>query len=204
MIHQPTIACFRATLAVCEKAAPDHGFKLTHSSDNVNVVRQVLVCVPSLLDGSIIEVPAQAYCVGMDVDTPSGIQHHRCGSKAIAAQVSNLQSSTLFAEVLESSIQFLDAVDDLEVKFEHLAAAEVVEVFLMRGISCHDATFARHQPTSMFWLRTAYPRCLDRRPVLVTYMHEGLLRFQLYICAAGLDYTSELSTEVVPRSIPTH
>ena len=197
MIQQPTIAGFRATLSVGEKAAPEQGLKLGHSTDAVNAVRRVQMGVPSLADESIIEVLAKAFCVGMDVDTPSGVQHHRCGFKAIAAQVPELLSSNLFAEVLESSIRFLDAVDDLEERFEHLAAAEVVEVFLMRGISCHDAVFARHQPTSMFWLRTAFPRCLGKRPVLVTYVHEGLLRFQLYICAAGPEYTSELSSEVV-------
>ena len=197
MIQQPTIAGFRATLSVSEKTAPEQGLKLDHSTDIVNSVRRIQMGVPSLATEAIIEVLAKAFCVGMDVDTPSGVQHHRCGFKAIAAQVRDLLSSTLFAEVLESSIRFLDAVGELEERFEHLAAAEVVEVFLMRGISCHDAIFARHQPTSMFWLRTAFPRCLGKRPVLVTYVHEGLLRFQLYICAAGPEYTSELSSEVV-------
>ena len=99
MIQQPTIAGFRATLTVGQKTAPEPDLKLDHSTDIVNAVRRVMMGVPSLADDSIIEVLAKAFCVGMDIDTPSGVQHHRCGFKAIAAQVIDLLGSTLFADV---------------------------------------------------------------------------------------------------------
>ena len=136
-----------------------------------------------------------SFCVGMDVDIPSGVKHHRCGFKAIAAQVSDLLGSTLFVEVLESSIRFLDAVGDLEEKFEHLAAAEVVEVFLMRGISCHDAIFARHQPTSMFWLRTASPAAWVRGQCwLLTYMR---------VCSGSSCTSAQLAQTIHQNYHPT-
>ena len=70
--------------------------QLDHSTDVANAVRRVLMGIPSLADDSIIEVLAEAFCVGMDVDTPSGVQHHRCGFKAIAAQVCDRCSNHRF------------------------------------------------------------------------------------------------------------
>ena len=93
-------------------------------------------------------------------------------------------------------MRFLDKVEELEEAFAHLAASEIIEDYLVRGIQVHDAIVGRSRPNSMAWLRTAFPRCLDRRPVLVAFRQEDRLCFQLYICAAS-DYMSSLDSEVV-------
>ena len=197
VMQQPAMAHYRATLYVGDKTTSNQPFRLPNCERDTNLTRAVQMGIPELAKNSIITVSGTAHCVGMDVDTPYGIQQHRCGFVATAGQVQDLPGKELFTEVLESSITFLDVVDDLEEKYAHLAAAEVIEVYLMHGIAVHDAVFNRHLPTSYFWLRTAFPKCLRRQPVLVAYMHEGLVCFQLYICAASRDNMSQLDSKVI-------
>ena len=197
VMQQPAMSHYRATLCVGDKTKSNQPFRLPDCERDTNLTRAVQMGVPELAKNAIITVTGTAHCVGMDVDTPYGIQQHRCGFVATAGQVHDLPGKELFTEVLESSIIFLDAVDDLEEKYAHLAAAEVIEVYLMHGIAVHDAVFNRHLPTSYFWLRTAFPKCLRRQPVLVAYMHEGLVCFQLYICAASLNNMSQLDSKVI-------
>ena len=143
-MQPPAMKHYRAVLYVGDKATSNQPIRLPDCERDTNLTRAVRIGIPELAKNPIIPVSDIAHCVGMDVDTPYGIQRHRFGFVATAGQVDVLPEKELFTEVLESSIIFLDLVDGLEEKHAHLAAAEVIEVYLMHGIAVHNAVFNRY------------------------------------------------------------